>query len=676
MSNPHVNPFVQNLIESQQDGRAAISGPMNWTQRPLLEVSTPEADDQTEALLRDITPNSGGPGRWHWLIGSPGNGKSAKMGKVARCLDAAGYEFTSEDGVLVSIHSLTETPYLLGVRERGKKYPFAMLVQDASVVRRPFGLTCDPAQDLLKTITDASSRGVSLLVCTNWGVLHRVFDLAHNDPTLRSKPWFSAIKQMAHPNNQRETPPVIPDGKRTVFDALKVTSEYLDHESLLVESALFDRLLEKATSHGRWEACDGCPAMERCPFKSNRDDLTTPEIRTNVLNILRRAEALDGQVIVFREAVALVSLLLAGCPNDHQGKSPCEWVQDRDRRGEVFQLLARRIPMLMFGSSSMCGLEPRTRRITGQTSNRQLQRKALTALGSLFGAGHPVTNAISGVLRPDAVSTDVGVGRLVGPFGAITRLDPSLDPRNARNLGEFVAPDDTAGSGLAGIRQIERDCFEIWRQMLDKVVEMEGAAEQGYGLYFWLKRWQETFVSWLAGASMGLTAFQEGLDEYLGIFRVSGDRKTRRAAMRRTEKNLNGLLGPRSEEGIPQARVELASSMFLTGDWAQKQLHPKLEEEISRYGKLCIKMGGHEFVVTAQTFAWLKRREEVGLSDVSFNPDVLDALKRAHAQAAATSGYSVKDDDVSITIVDHKGDNYTFERIGGDLVGMEDMSDA
>ena len=670
MNNAHVNPFVQDLIKSQQDGRGAISGPMNWAHPPLLEVSTPESDEETESLLRDMTPNSGSQGRWHWLIGSPGNGKSAQMGKVARRLNEAGYELTNEDGELVSIQALTQTPYLLGVRERDKRFPFAMLVQDASVVRSPFEDTCDPAQDLLKTITKASDRGRSLLVCTNWGVLHRVFDLAHNDPNLRAKPWFSAVKQLAHPNNQQQIPPVTSDGKKTVFNVLKVTSGYLDHESLLGESDLFERLLEKATSQDRWQACEGCPAITRCPLKANRDDLSTPEIRQNVLSILRRAEALDGQVIVFREAVALVSLLLAGCPNDHRGKSPCEWVQDRHRSGELFQLLARRIPLLLFGSSSGCGLEPLTHRIVGQKGNRQEQRESLEGLASSFGAGQPVTNAISGILRQDALSTNVGVGRLVGPSGAITRLDPSLDPRNARALAEFDPAAVNAGEGPAGIRQIERDCLEIWSEMLDKVAEKEGAAEQGYGMYFWLKRWQETCISWLAGTSLGLTAFQAGLEEYVGIFQVSADRKIRRASMKRTEKNLNGLLAPQSEEGSRDARVELASSMFLTGDWAKKQLHPKLEGEISRYGKLCVKMGGNEFVVTAETFVWLKRRDEVGLSDVSFNPDVLDALKRAHAQAAATSDYAVENDDVTITVVDHNGDNFAFERIGGYLVSV------
>ena len=67
-------------------------------------------------------------------------------------------------------------PYLLEVREEGKPYRFAYLVQDASVVRNPFGAVCDPAEDLADVLRLAAARGTSLLLCTNWGVLQRLFD--------------------------------------------------------------------------------------------------------------------------------------------------------------------------------------------------------------------------------------------------------------------------------------------------------------------------------------------------------------------------------------------------------------------------------------------------------------------------------------------------------------------
>ena len=87
----HVNPFVTQLIRLQQDGKEAISGPANWREPPLLEVAT-GSDDTIDALLDGMCPSPGDAprhGRWHWLIGSPGNGKSAKLGLLARRLLAA-----------------------------------------------------------------------------------------------------------------------------------------------------------------------------------------------------------------------------------------------------------------------------------------------------------------------------------------------------------------------------------------------------------------------------------------------------------------------------------------------------------------------------------------------------------------------------------------------------------
>ena len=101
------------------------------------------------------------PGRWHWLIGSPGNGKSAKLGLLARRLLERRYEIVSEDGVAIGESDADWLPYLLEVREEGKPYRFAYLVQDASVVRDPFGVVCDPAEDLADVLRLASARGTS-----------------------------------------------------------------------------------------------------------------------------------------------------------------------------------------------------------------------------------------------------------------------------------------------------------------------------------------------------------------------------------------------------------------------------------------------------------------------------------------------------------------------------------
>ena len=60
----------------------------------------------------------------------------------------AGYEIVSEDGVAIGESDADWLPYLLEVREEGKPYRFACLVQDASVVRNPFGAVCTRISDL------------------------------------------------------------------------------------------------------------------------------------------------------------------------------------------------------------------------------------------------------------------------------------------------------------------------------------------------------------------------------------------------------------------------------------------------------------------------------------------------------------------------------------------------
>ena len=218
-----------------------------------------------------------------------------------------GYEIVSEDGVEIGEGNADWLPYLLEVREKGQPYRFAYLVQDASVVRDPYSAVCDPAQDLADVLQLAAARGVSLLLCTNWGVLQRVFDTGHTNSEVRKEPWFRAVSEAIRKSENGVTVRAGggTTGERTVFDEMEVTYEFIDNRSLLVNSDVFERLVEKATADQNWDACSGCPSLLLCPLRANRDDLASEDVRGNIIDILRRAEVLDGQIIVFREAVAL-----------------------------------------------------------------------------------------------------------------------------------------------------------------------------------------------------------------------------------------------------------------------------------------------------------------------------------------------------------------------------------
>lgn len=674
----HQNDFVTRLIRLQQDGKEAISGPGNWLEPPLLEVSTELEEKSIVGMINAMVPARGqqGRGRWHWLIGSPGNGKSAKLGMIARHLLQEGFEIINENGASIEGQAADWLPYLLEVREKGKPYRFAYLVQDASVVRSPYDAECDPARDLEEVLREAWNRGLSLLLCTNWGVIQRLFDIGHTNPTIRNEEWFRAVREAVSSKNR--TVSIRSGQSKNVFKSVDVTYEYLDNRSLLVNSNTFKLLLDKATAGSRWGSCDGCPSRRLCPLRANRDDLLSDAIQTNVVDTLRRAEVLSGQTIVFREAVALVSLFLAGCPNDHGGRVPCGWVHDQVKDGKAFNLLARRLPMLLFGASRPYGLEGRAKNSTTSAAVQRREIESLKAVRSLLNASSTARQALDSIVRGGELSLDVGVERLVGPNGVVTKLDPSLDPRHALELDEFVAnvtsnnissAASAAVNSFSGLRCIDVLCLEHWNVMFDAV---EGGEDPVLGpdMYFWLRRWQTTCLAWMAGTSRGLNALQPELDRYLEFSSVSGQPTTSLAMIRGLERVLEEILAPHETPDRSGVHIKLSPSMWLSGRWAENELRPRLEHRNKRATNvLRVKMGeGHTFVVSAETFAWLSRRYKLKLSDLSFNPDVLDALKRTQAQAAAASNYSLQNDDVVIVVTDDQGNCQRLERIRGALL--------
>ena len=119
---------------------------------------------------------------------------------------------------------------------------------------------------------------------------------------------------------------------------------------------------------------------------------------------------------------------------------------------------------------------------------------SLEAACSLLDESSKTRQALAPVVRGGELSLDVGVERLVGANGVVTKLDPSLDPRHVVKLDEFVANVASSGvssgggaaeNGLPGVGCIELLCVEHWNAMFDAV---EGGQDsvQGANMYFWL----------------------------------------------------------------------------------------------------------------------------------------------------------------------------------------------
>ena len=356
------NDFLLSLLALQQDGKFAISAPTNWTtHEPLLEAAT-EVDTIIEELRDSILLGDNGneTARWHFFIGSPGNGKSAAMGKLCRQLMRKACQVRDESDVSIADLEPTAIPYAINVYEGDNRFASAQIVQDASVVRNPFSADVDPAKELLGTLKHAWEKGISLVVCTNRGVLEKAHRDNHMDPAVNSTPWFKVVAAIVLTSNSlagemdgtREF-----DGRKPVFRRVKVRYSHLDNRSLLLGRATFKHLVQKAVAESNWACCASCSVQNMCPFKANRDWLVADSARRQVLQLLTRAEVLSGQIIVFREALAIISLVLAGCPRDYDSMHPCDWVRARAADNDIFSLATRRLYMSLFASYCPYGLE-------------------------------------------------------------------------------------------------------------------------------------------------------------------------------------------------------------------------------------------------------------------------------------------------------------------------------
>ncbi len=163
------NNFLNELLDLQQDGKKSISAQINWSEEPLLNVEAP-IDKKIDELAGNMLLGKDGNNsvaKWFFLIGSPGNGKSAAVGSLVRKLkdkckiDVDGTPIDELDPESKVV------PYEIAIREGKNPYPSAKVIQDASVVREPFDSKIDAANDLISAIKEAWEKGISLVVCSN-----------------------------------------------------------------------------------------------------------------------------------------------------------------------------------------------------------------------------------------------------------------------------------------------------------------------------------------------------------------------------------------------------------------------------------------------------------------------------------------------------------------------------
>lgn len=666
------NEFLPSLLALQQDGKLAISAPTNWTtSAPLLEVAT-EVDAIIHQLceLILIGDNANDTARWHFFIGSPGNGKSAAMGKLCRqLLGEKGCQIRDEGGINIAELEPSAIPYAINVYEKSNRFASTQIVQDASVVRNPFSPTVDPAKELLDTLKHAWEKGISLIVCTNRGVLEKAHRDSHMDRSINSTPWFKVISAIVSTSNslagdigkEREF-----DGKRPIFRRVKVEYSHLDNRSLLLGRNTFSDLLQKATTEQNWACCSTCTVKGMCPFKSNRDWLADESARAKVLQLLSRAEVLSGQVIVFREALAVISLLLAGCPKDYEGMHPCDWVQARVTNNDIFSLATRRLYMSLFASYCPYGLE----------AIDDLRKRQISALRGLRGAISESSSmahaALGKVVEGRAPSTDVGVTRLLAENGIIASIDHYREALPAEFYDRWDSDLDAVPTNANPcFSDIERSCLSAWKQM-EESLEMTTNYSVPEG-YWALRRWSSNFLLHFGALLEGRTAWAEGLDEFgtlLGLVAKQSHERTleEKRKIRQLDVRLESLLSMGSDD-LRTCTVQLSNGVTLTGQWVREKLKPKtVGSEASGSVSLAIEFeGGERAVFAAPMYLWLSHRFEGKLDARCFPQELLAGVADARVRAAAKGKYAFENNGVELVIETRTGKKFKLARFDGDV---------
>lgn len=646
------NDFLEKLLALQQDGKDAISAPTNWvTSPPLLEVETGNdkiVDRLCNNLLKKNASNK--KGCWHFFIGSPGNGKSAATGRLCRFLiNDSNCDIRDQDNTPITELDENTVPYNLKVYEGENRYASAYIVQDASAVKNPFASNIDPAKELLEIMKEAWEKGVSLIVCTNRGVLEKAYRDNHVNSNINSTPHFKVVRELVKSDGALKE--IKFTQAKSVFESAEVTHSFLDNRSLLLDSDIFSKIISKSTDQTLWNECTECQNRSLCPFKNNRDWLADDNARNNFLKTLTRAEVFSGQIIVFREALALISFILAGCPQDYNGKHPCEWVHKQAQKQNIFSLAMRRIYMCLYGSFTKLGLE------TDRSLHRK-QKKALERLGAKL---------------KESPSTDVGVARLTKEGGMFSEIDAW----KGKLSREFLDRWDSDLSVIATydefqFSEIEKRCVMKWSEMLDLIEER--VSHEAPDFYWALKRWSSNFLLHFGILAEGLSHWGQELDEYTNILRIMQKQREYQSVeelktINALENDLKTILAVGARGAANENIIPLTDTVTLTGDWVSQALKPRFGSNLNQMN-LTIPIhyqGGEKARLGAKAYIWLRRQRDKQLDVRCLPSELLRGIIDARIRAAAKgeNAYAFAETDVTLQIGCENGEIYCLHRLKG-----------
>ena len=351
------NTFVTALLNHGYGGGDAVVVP-GGTSNIALPVSDSPAgvDFALNKLINSIKSQRDGVSNWLFLIGGPGNGKSFQVQK------------------LIDEFKLGPLEDEAGLALRKRNYSLEssnlLLVNDATIRPRredgcPSGHLAREIREIRQQTKDIDSHA---FICINRGILveeraqlnaeegwnfeRELFEiLIHQQEPLKKENTFNREVNSAY--YQYWTAP-----KTSRQGRIDLHLVFLDQISLLESQPAITtdnesqppsysvQLPDKASrqetpfatlingvireSHFEAGACGTCEHRNLCPYLANVNNLRDEHILGGVLQIIRSAEILSGQLFTYRDAWSvIVTLIIGNRESDFEHLSPCKWIHNQ-----------------------------------------------------------------------------------------------------------------------------------------------------------------------------------------------------------------------------------------------------------------------------------------------------------------------------------------------------------
>lgn len=273
---------------------------------------------QFEQLAEKLTAGLIDPELAIILVGGPGNGKTHAAHYFLRKIMGDEYPSADQFGAETSEFEVHGCGRLQQVR----------FVEDASAGENNDSVYKKFVEDIEHYVLE-KREGTLFLCCVNRGILATVLARIANGSLAASERAYKFIARLSSVVSPDATPVAL----WPFADQNNVFLHPMDEESLLETFGgvppVAIQVVEEICS-ANCEGCSSCPNASLCPMLINIKALQDSLHRDDMLKILRYFEIVASKRLSFRDLFSVVSLIIAGAPEDYvyNGKmiKPCDWV--------------------------------------------------------------------------------------------------------------------------------------------------------------------------------------------------------------------------------------------------------------------------------------------------------------------------------------------------------------